>query len=126
MAFHVPTAGRIRTGRWASDDSYGNYGAFLVPSPEPGWVLALICAGSELAESDGWEHVSVHAENAKGKKRTPTWTEMVFVKRLCWDPDDLVVQYHPPERDYVNVHPHVLHLWRWAAGQIPMPPKHFV
>jgi hypothetical protein len=34
---------------------------------------------------------------------------MCYVKRLFWDADDVVMQLHPRESEYVNAHPHVLH-----------------
>jgi hypothetical protein len=92
----------------------GQYGAFLLPSPEPGWTLVLICddgTHAEVAESLSWEHVSVRAARGEDKSRTPTWKEMAFVKDTCWDAEDVVVQFHPPKSEYVNLHPHVLHLW---------------
>ena len=33
MAFHVPNQYRIKSGLYGSDESYGNNGAFFVPSP---------------------------------------------------------------------------------------------
>jgi hypothetical protein len=129
MAFHVPEGSRDRThptlGSTAAD---GNNGAFHVPSPEPGWTLALICSDGtddEVPEARGWEHVSVHAYRTHGKvvqMRTPTWREMTFVKDLCWDAEDVVIQYHPRKSEYVNNHPHVLHLWRPTHVAIPTPP----
>jgi len=53
------------------------------------------------------EHVSVSL-----KHRTPTWAEMCKVKDLFWDEDEVVVQYHPSKKDYVNNHQYCLHLWR--------------
>jgi hypothetical protein len=47
---------------------------------------------------------------------------MTFVKRLCWDGEDVVVQFHPRESEYVNCHPHVLHLWRHTTKAFPTPP----
>ena len=44
--------------------------------------------------------------------RCPTWQEMCGVKRRFFEPEDCVVQYHPPESTYVNDHPYCLHLWR--------------
>jgi hypothetical protein len=113
-----------------SDASYGNNGAFALDSVEPGWSLLLICsdgtepdAVGELAE---WEHVSVRATKdarpGSEKSRIPTWREMCHVKTLLWDDEDVVVQYHPRASEYVNQHPHVLHLWRWKAGAFPTPP----
>jgi hypothetical protein len=139
--FHVPELARDTThpmlGTTAAD---GNNGAFDLESPEPGWRLALICSdGSEAPEQMEWqwEHVSVHAYRARSsdvvgllgraesvpKTRTPTWKEMSYVKRLCWDGEDVVVQFHPRESEYVNCHPHVLHLWRPKLQPIPTPPS---
>jgi hypothetical protein len=48
---------------------------------------------------------------------------MCHVKALFWDPEDWVVQYHPAESEYVNNHPHTLHLWRPTAATLPTPPS---
>lgn len=123
--FHVPEAARIRNGMLGSDSSYGNNGAFALPSIETGWDLFLICSdGTDVDATDDlaqWEHVSVSARNDK-RTRIPTWKEMCHVKNLCWDGEDVAVQFHPRESEYVNMHPHVLHLWRWKAGIFPTPP----
>jgi hypothetical protein len=126
MTFHVPEAARVTHGPMGTRAHVGQYGAFDLPSPEAGWRLAVICddgTDTEVAESLGWEHVSVHAWRGRQKKqtRTPTWKEMAFVKDTCWDAEDVVVQYHPPKSEYVNAHPHVLHLWRHAAQPFPRP-----
>lgn len=135
MSFHVPELARNTThpllGTTSAD---GHNGAFDLDSPEPGWRLALICSDgtdAEVPEGHGWEHVSVHAyrardpllsENRRVQQRTPTWKEMSYVKRLLWDGDDVVMQLHPRESEYVNCHPHVLHLWRHRTREIPTPP----
>ena len=128
MAFRVPEARRVRSGPMGTDANVGAYGAFLIDSPEPGWVLALICddgTDADVPESLGWEHVSVQAIRGK-QSRIPSWKEMAFVKDLCWGDEDVVVQYHPRKSEYVNAHPHVLHLWRWRAGAFPTPPPSLV
>jgi len=51
---------------------------------------------------------------------------MAFVKDLCWDDDDVVMQLHPRKADYVNDHPHTLHLWRPIDREIPTPPTIFI
>ena len=121
--FHVPERARDRTHPLLkSTAADGNNGAFHLDSPEPGWQLALLCS-----DGDGWEHVSVHAYRARGRQmRTPSWREMAFVKDLCWDDEDEVVQFHPPRSEYVNIHPHVLHLWRPIGVAIPRPPSRLV
>lgn len=65
----------------------------------------------------GWEHVSVSTAS-----RCPHWDEMCFVKDLFWLPTECVVQYHPPESDWVNNHPYCLHLFRPTEGEILRPP----
>lgn len=65
----------------------------------------------------GWEHVSVSHAN-----RAPTWLEMCTVKQLFWEDDEVVIQYHPARKDYVNFHPHCLHLWRPTRLKLPTPP----
>lgn len=71
----------------------------------------------------GWDHVSVSPKN---QKRTPTWDEMCAIKDMFFEPEECVVQYHPPKSDYVNNHPYVLHLWRPQVGEIKRPPIIFV
>lgn len=143
MSFHVPELARITNhpimGTTSAD---GNNGAFRVQSPEPGWWLYLICSDGndpDVPEADGWEHVSVHAFRQRysevvgllgrtdaGATRTPTWKEMAYVKRLCWDAEDVVIQYHPRESEYVNCHENVLHMWRSRTQVIPTPPPMLV
>jgi hypothetical protein len=121
--FHVPELARDTTHPMlATTRADGNNGTFMIESPEPGWRLALIASDGE-----GWEHVSVHAYRNQGSPmRTPTWKEMNYVKDLCWDGEDVVMQLHPRKSEYVNCHPHVLHLWRPTAATIPTPPAEFV
>ena len=115
--FHVPEASRLRTHPLlGSSSADGNNGAFFIGSPEPGWTLALICSDDE-----GWEHVSVRAVNDAGRSRTPSWKEMCWAKDVCWDAEDEVIQFHPRRSEYVNCHPHVLHLWRSTSVPIPRP-----
>jgi hypothetical protein len=105
----------------------GLYGAFLFASPEPGWQLIAIATDGQdpdVPEAAAWEHVSVRACRAKpvtSQSRIPTWREMVYTKDRFWEDDDLVVQFHPRRADYVNQHPHVLHLWRYRLGELPTP-----
>jgi len=110
MSFHVPDKYRIRTGRLASREHFGNNGAFQIPLKHGQHVFVI--AGDGL----GWEHVSVSR-----KDRPPLWDEMCQVKALFWDDEDCVVQYHPPRSEYVNNHPHCLHLWRPTQAELPMP-----
>ncbi len=47
---------------------------------------------------------------------------MAYIKDVFWDPEEIVIQYHPPRSQYVNNHPHVLHMWRPLGFEIPLPP----
>lgn len=114
--FHVNENYRIRTGRLASDASYGNEGAFEIPISDRTTLLVIASDGED------WEHVSVHAVS-DGKIRTPTWAEMCKVKDIFWDAEDCVVQFHPPKSEYVNLHDHTLHLWKPVGYDIKTPPQ---
>ena len=122
MAFRVPELARDTTHpEMATDSGAGNNGLFDLESPAPGWRLCVVASDGGIRNDDRWEHVSVHAYQGK-RERIPTWVEMCFVKRLYWDADDVVMQLHPAEAHYINVHPCVLHLWRPVDRAIPLPP----
>ena len=69
----------------------------------------------------GWEHASVSYPN-----RTPTWGEMCRAKEAFWLDDETVIQYHPTDEEYRQVHPYCLHLWRSLDDEMPVPPPRFV
>jgi len=69
----------------------------------------------------GWDHVSISYRN-----RCPSWEEMCAVMDIFFGPDECAVQYHPPEKDYVNRHPYCLHLWKPQGNDMPRPPKWMV
>lgn len=119
--FHVPETFRIteNAGPYTTKPSEGSYGAFLISSPENGWNL-LVLAIDGL--DSGWEHVSVSVRQGK-KIRAPNWKEMCYIKDLFWDAEDVVMQLHPRKSEYVNLHPHTLHLWRPTKQSIPEPPS---
>jgi hypothetical protein len=107
-------AGRVRTGYFGGDPSFGMTGAFLVQGP-CGCELKII---SSTGEEIGWEHVSVSTP-----RRPPNWQEMCFIKDLYWGPEETVMQLHPPKSNYINNHPHCLHLWKPLGTLIPLPPS---
>jgi hypothetical protein len=82
-------------------------------------IIAIASNGSDEVP---WEHVSLRARDYKGE-RCPTWAEMCHAKDLFWEKNECVVQFHPPEEDYVNHHKHVLHLWKPINLEMPRPPK---
>lgn len=117
MAFNVPEEFRLRKGPLASSKHAGNNGAFILPPRIANRTLFAIAS-----DGMGFEHVSVHCSTGR-KHYTPTWAEMCHIKDIFWDPDDLVIQIHPPRSEYVNFHEHTLHLWRPIGVQLPAPPS---
>ena len=120
MSFKVPEQYRIlkkHHPKLGSDPTYGNNGAFQIPIHR-NKIAALAIA----SDGDGWDHVSIHIMDKKGKASTPTCGQMCNFKNLFWDAEDCVIQYHPPHKLYVNTHPYVLHLWRPTEFNFPTPP----
>jgi hypothetical protein len=112
--------GRIRSGRYVSDDSYGLTGAFEIMGP-CGARLSIIANDADHPTANGFEHVSVSLHN-----RCPNWPEMNFVKDLFWRDDEVAYQLHPAKKDYVNCHPYTLHMWRHVERDPPLPDSLFV
>ena len=85
----------------------------------PGEARRIHCLASDQA---GWEHVSVSFGQISPKP--PSWELMCRVKDLFWDPEEAVIQIHPPRSQWVNFHPGCLHLWRCTDGrEQPLPPS---
>ncbi len=96
------------------------YGFFLIPVD--GVYLAVISSGTTDAPEipiDRWEHVSVTVAK---QQRCPTWSEMCAVKSLFWTERETVLQFHPPQVDYINKHNYCLHLWRLVGTNHELPP----
>jgi len=91
----------------------GNNGSFFIPVVTGGRERFRVIA----SDGGGWEHVSVSLPS-----RVPTWAEMCEMKLIFWDPEDVVMQLHPPQSQWVNCHPFCLHLWRPIGVPIPLPP----
>lgn len=111
-----PDCYRIRNGPWGSPPG-ADWGAFTIPGP-CGEELKVIASPGDADEQIPWEHVSVSCRH-----RCPRWQEMDFVKRLFWDDEEAVMQLHPPRSQWINNHPHCLHLWRPLDGNLPLPPS---
>lgn len=69
----------------------------------------------------GWDHVSLSYRN-----RCPRWEEMQKAKEMFFEPEECVVQYHPPQSEYINNHPYCLHLWRPQDANLLLPPTWMV
>ncbi len=55
----------------------------------------------------GWEHLSVSMPS-----KTPSWDQMCKMKEVFFDDEEEAVEYHPKKSEYINAHPHCLHIWR--------------
>jgi len=123
VTFSVPEIYRVKTGIMASDESYGCNGVFIIPVnyDEPG-VKYYQCI---VSDGMGWRHVSVVMVNERKESSNvlPSWEDMCYLKDCFWDKDQCVVQYHPPETEYVNNHNYCLHLWQPTEFKFPMPDK---
>lgn len=111
---------RVRSGPLASTSEYGANGAFTIPYGPV--ILTVIVNDATTWQESGlplpaWEHVSVSLP-----ARCPTWKEMDFIKRIFWRDDELVLQFHVPRAQHVNLHENCLHLWKPVGVEIPLPP----
>lgn len=80
-----------------------------------------------VSDGMGWDHVSVTiAPINKNATRCPTWEEMCYIKDLFWNKDEVVIQYHPAEVDYISQHPWCLHLWKPQGVILPTPDPEMV
>ncbi|MBO7615011.1 MAG: hypothetical protein J6T15_04885 [Bacilli bacterium] len=55
----------------------------------------------------GWEHLSVSMPS-----KTPSWDQMCVMKDIFFEEEEECFEYHPKKSEYVNMHPHCLHIWR--------------
>jgi hypothetical protein len=91
-------------------------GAFEIKLPMSRLRFKIIASNGQ-----GWEHVSVSTI-----ERVPRWDEMQTIKEMFFHDDEVVMQLHPAKENYINNHPHCLHLWRPIDVQIPIPPAFLV
>lgn len=94
-------------------DAYG----FETDHDVTGWMWQINALRVIASWGEQWDHVSVSHPS-----RIPTWEEMCWIKSLFFEPDEAVMQLHPPQSEYVNNHPRCLHLWRPHNATIPLPP----
>jgi len=105
---------RVKTGPMASDESFGMNGVFILQHADTS-LSVVVSDGME------WDHVSVST-----RTRCPTWDEMCWVKNIFFDPEETVIQYHPPESCYIDEFPYALHMWRKQGATIELPPAWMV
>lgn len=117
---------RVPNSPYDTTEADGMNGAFIIPLDERTVAECIVSDGScpdAQALAVEWEHVSVKIREKSGLTRIPTWKEMCRIKELFFTDDEAVIQIHPRKSEYVNVHPHVLHLWRPKDGELRLPPR---
>jgi hypothetical protein len=98
----------VRAERHRTEGPAGsNNGFFLIPRRT---FDLHVMVGDGL----GWDHVSVSVARVgeAAAFRIPDYDELTFVKELFFRDDETVMHLWVPAAQHVNVHPHVLHLWR--------------
>ncbi len=70
--------------------------------------------GYEL-DNKWWVHISCSYTN-----RAPSWEELVEVRDVVLGKGTWALQFMAPEREHVNIHPHVHHIWHCLDGN-PLP-----
>lgn len=78
--------------------------------------LTVIWSVDREADGRAWLHASM-----AGPGRVPTWDELKFLKAWLVSDDRYAYQVLPRADKYVNVNPHVLHLWAVVDGPEPLP-----
>lgn len=124
--FKVPEKFRIPAtyGRPLYSPPNSDHGHFSIPHRHDK-KLTIRCTASAGIDAVPWEHVSITIRQTKNDfalSRCPTWDEMCYIKDMFWDKTDTVIQFHPPEDQYVSTHNYCLHLWRPKNVNCNMPP----
>ncbi len=78
--------------------------------------LVVIVSMSEERDGARWIHFSMSQQN-----RMPTWLELRAAKNLFVGSEHKAIQVLPPESEYVNIDPRVLHLW-WCPDKPDLLP----
>ena len=68
-----------------------------------------------------WVHASACGRRGERSWFLPTWDDMKRVKHDFIGPDRWAYQVFPSEKDYVNEHPYVLHLYALFNGEAALP-----
>lgn len=94
----------------------GFYGMIYLPLGSKNHLFSIV-----VSWNNGWDHISI-----AHRYRDPEWLTMCKLKELFFDDDEVVVQYHPKKEDYINIHPHCLHLRKPQNEEVVHPPKELV
>lgn len=94
-----------------------DYGCFRFRAPSGIWLNCVVSSGDPEVGIK-WEHVSVSTPT-----RCPTWDEMDWIKRLFWNDEEIVQQFHVNDSRKTNQHPYCLHLWKPIGKDVELPPR---
>lgn len=75
--------------------------------------LAVLISAARYGDGRRWLHVS-----ASRRRQLPTWEDLRMVKDVFIGHDLVALQVLPRAKDYVNIHPHCLHLWASLDGDV--------
>lgn len=91
------------------------------------WNRGLVVGVSAARELDDkrWLHVSVsrHKRGVGGnrsKSVMPSYEDLQMVKRIFVGANRKAFEVHAPDREHINFHPHVRHLWS-CLDEDPLP-----
>lgn len=104
--------GATTLGGWSISRNPDDVGRYELFHPKKGYIL--IISGT-VKEGKRWVHLSL----SRGD-RVPDWEELKAVKSRFLGDEALAIQVFPPKSQWVNVHPHCLHLWQCVDGD-PLP-----
>ena len=66
-----------------------------------------------FSDDPTFEHLSVSSHN-----KTPDWDTMCKLKEIFFQDEEECVEFHPKKSEYLNLHEHCLHIWRYK-GELP-------
>lgn len=86
-------------------------GIGITSSQRSEFLIPTITANATISainfKDDDFEHVMLNP-----KHRLPTYEEMVSLKDIFWEQEEVAMQVHPAKSQYVNIEKYTLHLWR--------------
>lgn len=104
---------RVEHGNVRTVDDYPNAKRAVVRLRD---VKLTVILEVEVVDDQLWAHLSV---GGGAVRRVPSWEELGWCKTYFLG-DRRAIQVLPPAAEYINLHPHVLHLYA-PLGHNPIP-----
>ncbi len=103
---------------------------YIIEEGDDGFAFQILCQNYSLciivSWGGDWDHVSVHGMDIADNNFTPSWKDMCVVKDVIFELTETVMQFHPSIEHYINIHSHVLHLWKPQESEILLPPTEMI